>query len=586
LDETAIESPSLCILIADDSDSDRMILETLVRRQGHQVVVAADGSEAVEKYRKHRPQLVLMDVMMPYMDGIEAAQQIKAIAGETLVPVIFLTSLSDADALARCLEAGGDDFLSKPYNRVIIAAKIQAFNRMREMHQALSVQRDLIRERNRQLLEEQTIARRVFDNIAHTGCLGAPNIRYHASPLSVFNGDVLFACPQPLGGMNVLIGDFTGHGLPAAIGAMPIAEIFYGMTSKGFRSGDILREINQKLTRILPTDMFCCAALIEADFHTGTLTVWNGGLPEGYLLRRNGQSQSLPSQHLPLGISTPERFSVRAEVLSAEPGDRLFFATDGVVEASNLAGEMFGPQRLSRALAGAQSPVSTVLDHVRAFTGDLNGGDDLTLLSLEMMPDGQIDRLPTRIVPSALNGPSHWTCHYEVKGDTLAHFNPLPLLLHICMEVPGLRRHSGEVYALLSELYTNALEHGVLQLSSELKDSAAGFGRYYAERERGLREASSHAIRFTLEHEMYDGGGDLRVICEDTGPGFDYTEYATMLADKKGYSGRGLALVDQLCSLLVHHGKGNRVEAIYHWSLQMAVGAIDTAELPGKGESK
>ena len=100
---------SLTILIAEDSAADRMLLSSIVRRQGHQVLTAANGAEAVEVFRLQCPQLVLMDAMMPVMDGFEAARQIKALAGETLVPIIFLTSLSESEALARCLEVGGDD---------------------------------------------------------------------------------------------------------------------------------------------------------------------------------------------------------------------------------------------------------------------------------------------------------------------------------------------------------------------------------------------------------------------------------------------------------------------------------------------
>ena len=231
MDDSVAEHGPLRILIADDSDSDRLILKTLLKRLGHDVVDVTNGSDAVDRFRELSPDLVLLDALMPVMDGMEAARQIKDLAGEKLVPVIFLTSLSEAGALARCLEAGGDDFLGKPYNRIIIEAKIKAFNRMRLMHQTLSNQRDLIRERNRQLTEEQEVAKRVFDNVAHSGCLDADNIRYHASPQSIFNGDVLFASPRPSGGMLVFMGDFTGHGLPAAIGAMPVAEIFYGMSS-------------------------------------------------------------------------------------------------------------------------------------------------------------------------------------------------------------------------------------------------------------------------------------------------------------------------------------------------------------------
>lgn len=299
------EGIPLKVLLAEDNASDRMILERLVSRLGHTVIEARDGTEAVELFRETQPDLVLLDAMMPRMDGMEAARQIKALAGERLVPLIFLTSLSGAGDLARCLSAGGDDFLVKPCNRVILEAKINAFNRMRALHQALSDQRDQIRRKNQQMLDEQRIARRVFDNIAHAGCLDAPNIRHHASPLSVFNGDVLFAAQRPGGGILVFLGDFTGHGLPAAVGAMPIAEIFYGMAAKGFGAPDILREINRKLRRILPVNMFCCGLMIEADFKHNSLHAWNGGLPDGWLLRAGGDRIAIPSRHLPLGVQEP-----------------------------------------------------------------------------------------------------------------------------------------------------------------------------------------------------------------------------------------------------------------------------------------
>ncbi|MDX1757577.1 MAG: fused response regulator/phosphatase [Marinobacter sp.] len=568
MDEPLPEQGPLRILIADDSESDRLILAKLVERQGHEVVGARDGLEAVEQFRDHDPHLVLLDVMMPRLDGMEAARQIKVIAGERLVPVIFLTSISDAPTLAKCLESGGDDFLSKPYNRVILEAKINAFNRMRLMHRTLSHQRDLIRDRNRLLLSEQKVAKRVFDNVAHTGCLDAPNLRYHASPLSIFNGDVLFACPRPAGGMHVLIGDFTGHGLPAAIGAMPMAEIFYGMTSKGFGSDDVLREINQKLKRILPTGMFCCALFIQADFHLNQLRVWNGGLPDGYLVRHNGERVKLASSHLPLGVLSSERFAAQVDVIHTEPGDALLVATDGILEAENAEGEMFGEVRLLDAMSGqtgGDDLFESVMAAVSEFTGDQRVQDDLTVFALEMVDEQLLADLPSRLPQSPLSGATEWQCEYELTDRTLGQFNPLPLLLQICMEVPGLRRRSGEVYTLLSELYSNALEHGILQLPSEWKISPEGFGQYYAERERRLSETVGHFIRFRLRHTPKDQGGRLEILCEDSGDGFDYRPCLAESRPDKRYAGRGLMLLQQLSTSLSFNDKGNQVGVVYDW---------------------
>ena len=175
-------SEGLTILIAEDSAADRMLLSNIVRRQGHAVLAARDGAEAVALFSQQRPHLVLMDAMMPVMDGFEAARQIKALAGEALVPIIFLTSLSESHALARCLEAGGDDFLAKPYNPVILAAKIKAMDRLRRLQATVLQQRDQIASHHDYLLNEQRVAKAVFDKVAHSGCLSAANIRYLQSP--------------------------------------------------------------------------------------------------------------------------------------------------------------------------------------------------------------------------------------------------------------------------------------------------------------------------------------------------------------------------------------------------------------------
>src|SRR5690625_5753446 len=161
-----------------------------------------------------------MVVLMPRFDGLGAALKIKSLAGEELVPIIFLTSLTYTESLVQCVDAGGDDSLSKPYNRVILQAKIKSFYRMREMHTTMLAQRDQIALHNEHFMQEQTVAKQVFDNIAHSGCLDANNVKYYLSSLAIFNGDIMLAAMRPSGSMMVCLGGFTGHGLPAALGGV------------------------------------------------------------------------------------------------------------------------------------------------------------------------------------------------------------------------------------------------------------------------------------------------------------------------------------------------------------------------------
>ncbi len=560
---------SLKILIADDNDSDRMLLQAIVRKQGHQVVTAADGQEAVDLFRQEAPQIILLDALMPRKDGFEAAREIKALAGEELVPIIFLTSLTDAESLAKCLEAGGDDFLSKPYNRIILKAKINAFNRMRMMHLTLQEQRDQIAENNEHLLQEQHVAKTVFDNVAHMGCLHAKNIQHLLSPLSVFNGDVLLACQKPSGSMHVLLGDFTGHGLPAAIGAMPLAEIFYGMSNKGFSMTDVLREMNQKLKQILPVGFFCCACMIDIDFKTNEMQIWIGGLPDCLLVRKNGEIERIKSNHLPLGVLPSDRFAVETYKFELELNDRFFMWSDGIIESRNAEGDMFGEARLMEIIetqAVSENLFEQIHGGVLDFIGEGERDDDLTMVEVKMLRPDQLGLDEAHLNKSALVGPKNWSFSYVLRAQTLKEFNPLPLMLHLTMEVPGLRAHSGSIYTVFAELYSNALDHGILGLDSKLKKSPEGFAKYYALRAERLEKLVHDWVRFDIDHQPEGAGGVITIRVEDSGPGFDHLKYMDKkLNENTGFSGRGIPLLMKMCKKVGFNESGSAVEVEYHW---------------------
>jgi len=563
---SALANP-LKLLIADDNHSDRMILQTIVKRQGHDVVTAVDGIDAIEKFSEEGPDIILLDALMPRMDGFEAAREIKRLSGEDLIPIIFLTSLSDAESLANCLEAGGDDFLSKPYNPIILQAKINAFNRMRVMHQTLQHQRDQISDNNEHLLREQEVAKKVFDNVAHAGCLGAHNIRHLLSPLSVFNGDVLLACQKPSGGMHVLLGDFTGHGLPAAIGAMPLAEIFYGMTTKGYALADIVREINLKLKAILPVGFFCCASMVDIDFDEKSVEVWSGGLPDGYLLQ-NGQLVTVKSRHLPLGIKDNDSFDATTDRYEMSDGDRIYLWSDGIIEASNAQKGFYGEERLrtlvSRYIDSADLFYKIQQD-VLEFAGDCGPGDDLTMAEITMMPKEDLGIPESESFSTGARGLGNWEMTYRLSDDSLARYDPVPLLLRIVMEVPGMRGFNGDIFTIISELYSNALDHGVLRLDSKLKSSSEGFAEYY--RQRGVRSQhlEGHYVIIHLQHESNHQKGVLTVRVEDSGSGFDCEYLSEIQSSAHKYSGRGVTLLKSLCRKVQYYPPGNIVEVEYEW---------------------
>ena len=558
----------LTVLIAEDSAADLLLLSTIVRRQGHRVLTATNGQQALEVFARERPELVLMDALMPVMDGFEAARQIKQLAGETLVPIIFLTSLSGSQALARCLDAGGDDFLAKPYNPIILAAKINAMDRLRRLQATVLQQRDQIARHHEYLLHEQRVAKAVFDKVAHSGCLNAArNIRYLQSPYALFNGDLLLAAYTPSGDMHVLLGDFTGHGLPAAVGAMPLAEVFYGMTAKGYGLAQTLREMNAKLKRILPVDMFCCATLLCLSAQRRVVEVWNGGMPDGYVHEvATGRRTPLVSRHLPLGVLAPEVFDDCTQVWPMALGDRVFLLSDGVIDTADANEQLFGVERLLQVFAANREPERLFEDIEQAlagFRGEVR--DDVSLVEISLLPEQALHASAIQYTDSGQSCPLDWSVSFEFRAETLKRYNPLPYLLQLLLEIHGLRGQSGALYSVMAELYSNALEHGVLGLDSRLKRDVQGFADYYRQRNERLALLSNGYIRVHIDVLPTGAGGCLSLRIEDSGAGFDVETVLARPLDIDRLSGRGLNLVRQLSSHVRWSDGGRSVCVEFCW---------------------
>jgi len=563
--EVAAAHPSTALrfLVVDDDPINRKVLLAMLRSDGHEVIEAADGAQAVAAFEHESPDMVLMDVMMPVMDGHEATRRIKQFAGQRFVPVIFLTALHGEAALARCLDAGGEDFLSKPYQHAILRAKIGALLRTRALHEALERSNADLREHHRRLQAEQVVAERLFRNIVHRGCLDAPNIRHLISPAALFNGDLLLAARGPSGALRVMLGDFAGHSLPAAVGTIPVSELFYTMTARGCSIGEVVKEIHRKLRSIMPTGQFLAACLVELDRAGRTLSVWNGGIPDLLVRRADGTVTRFPSRHLPLGIIAGDTGEGGVELADAAAGDRVILYSDGLIESRNARETLFGQARLDSIVSGHSDPFQALCEALAEHRAQRAADDDVTLVEIEVIGSAPDPALPDM---AGLSASGTWQVNLVFEAGTLRRLDPLPVCLQLLMELQGLYAHRERLYLILSELFSNALEHGLLQLDSSRKATAQGFTEYYHQREQKLAALVDGTIRLSLMNQPREGGGRLHLVVEDSGPGFDAGAIPIVAGEQFTPSGHGLPLVRALCRELIVHGRGNRVEAIYDWS--------------------
>ncbi|MCD4500213.1 SpoIIE family protein phosphatase [Chromobacterium vaccinii] len=387
--------PSTTILLVEDSATNRYFIEQFIQKLGYLCVSAKNGVEAVEYCRSKVPDLVLMDVIMPEMDGLQATTELRKLFGEHWVPIIFLTSLNELESVVSGLKAGGDDYLAKPVSFDLLTAKIHVFLRIAEMQNQIN--QDAIRlEKYYQENEfEQQLALELMERLIRLRTSRPDHVWQYLSPAAGFNGDLIIICQSPGGGEHIMLADCTGHGLTAAISALPAIDCFHEMTEAGCDMPAIVRGVNQKLHKLLPSGRFVAAALIAIDSAGRQARVWNGGVPCVLLFNARGEVEArCKSDHPPLGVLPADAFDDGMQTLAWQPSQTLVVSSDGITEAKDSQGAMFG-------LPGVEAAVrrgwpdrigETVLEAVKAHRQGGAASDDVSLLVIRHSDGGPSSR--------------------------------------------------------------------------------------------------------------------------------------------------------------------------------------------------
>ncbi|MCW8909736.1 MAG: fused response regulator/phosphatase, partial [Gammaproteobacteria bacterium] len=339
------------ILVVDDYKMNRELLVSYLGRKGHNVIEAESGSEALEACQSIIPDLILMDIMMPGLNGYETVKAIRDLEKEIRIPIVFVSAIKAEDGMAEAISSGGDDYISKPVNFEILDAKISAHGRVLEINKQLNEAVKGLRLYNQKLYEEQQLVEHIFAHALRNSCLDPRFINYKNRPCEQFDGDVFLAERSPNGDLYVLMGDFTGHGLHAAVGALPVCQTFFAMTRKGLGLKMIISEINKNLQMLFPPNVFMCASVIQVEKDAGILKSWIGGMPVTILHNnKTGEMRSIPSQHMPLGILAENEFDDSIEEVNVSDFEKLYLCSDGIVEARDKDGHEYGIDRLIKKL--------------------------------------------------------------------------------------------------------------------------------------------------------------------------------------------------------------------------------------------
>jgi two-component system, HptB-dependent secretion and biofilm response regulator len=562
-----MDAPPLTVLVADDSAIDRMILRRMLTSSGHRVLEAHDGKEAVKVFQREAPDLVFLDVQMPVLDGFEAARHIKALASGRFVSVIFLSGTVHGPDIAKGIDAGGDDFLNKPYLPVLLRAKIDAFLRLRQIHDILKAQNERLSYHQELLRRDQRVAQELLAKLFRRGRVDAANVRSAVLPAAVFSGDLFLAGFTPYGNQRFLLGDFTGHGLAAAVGALPTAEIFHAMTDKGFSLPQLITETHRRLHGLLPKGLFLAACYVEIQAAGNAMWVWNGGVPSALLWRGPGRAPDfLPSRHLPLGILDPQELDTSLEAVEIQPGDRIYLCSDGLCEASSPTGEAFGETRLLECFErcdASEGAFDAILREHAAFRASREQGDDVTIAEIVFQPELLSPPSPNAEDGNSFVEPMDWCLSLELGARSLRTADPVPSFVQKIDELHPLGAKKDALYVVVAELFSNALEHGVLGLDSAIKSTPQGFLHYYELRAETLAKLEDGHVRIEAWQAPQDDPSHVRLRITDSGAGFDASPITLALAQNKSFSGRGIQLVQGLCQSLSYEAGGACAEAVF-----------------------
>jgi len=365
------------LLIADDDLTSRTMLAAVSKKWGYEPVVAEDGEAAWEILQQpEAPGLLLIDWEMPRLDGLGLCNRIRESTNENPPFIILLTSKSETGDVVAGLEAGANDYIVKPFANAELQARLNAGQRMLEMQGELQKARD-----------EMTNEREIIENIILKMRFSKPfegkDLRILDVPVEKTSGDILLSCSKADKTRHFMLGDFTGHGLTAAIGGPVVYDIFYTMTAKNIPLVEIAQEVNKQLLAKLPTSLFLGAIFIEFNPDDYTLSIWNCGMSDMLIYRDSQLKQKIASSLFALGVIKQE-FEPTL-VLTVEKDDRIYSFSDGITEVINSENEEFGDARLEQTIIEMLSnkeDLEFLTRTVDGFRGNVGQFDDITLLEL------------------------------------------------------------------------------------------------------------------------------------------------------------------------------------------------------------
>jgi phosphoserine phosphatase RsbU/P len=376
------------VLIVDDVKANVDVLVEALRGE-YKLSAALGGQQALDAVQRAQPDLILLDIVMPDIDGYEICRRLRSVETTRELPIMFLSSLEDVKDKAHGFELGGNDYLTKPFEMLEVKARVRSLLKAKSYADAVktAAERDL---RIAREIQMGLLPANIAAQIDGTGL----DVAAVLEPARQVGGDLFEVMRLSPDRVLIAVGDVSGKGIPAALFMAVTMTILRSLARRGDSPSEILRRLNDELLEQNPRGMFVTLQCMLFDVaqrrvtcasagHHGAVRIAPGRAPE-WVFTSSGRV---------LGLMPGEAIS--AETLDLRPGDTYVLSTDGVSEAFDPDGELFGEDRLlmhlqSAPIQSARETALGVLEAVRRHAAGANQSDDITVLSVRYDPSAAI----------------------------------------------------------------------------------------------------------------------------------------------------------------------------------------------------
>ncbi|MBN2979789.1 PP2C family protein-serine/threonine phosphatase [Cohnella algarum] len=329
----------MSILVVDDNPMNVMVVEEMLKRSGYEEVECAQSAEEMLRILRGTPEeggapprsidLILLDLMMPAVDGIEACRMLQSDERLRDIPVIIVTAIGDSRKLAEALDAGANDYVTKPINKIELLARIRSALRLKR-------ELDWHKERDLRLREELNLARQVQEAVFPAGVdEEAYRIRSYFRASEELAGDLYAWHVLDSHRVMIAVMDAMGHGISSSLISMFTASVLKEAMHAQIRPERIVGEANRRLMQLRYgnelVQYYSTGICAWIDLREGTVECVNAGHPPGLVVRRGGRRvERLGATCPPVGVF--ENLAIRSEKVRLEPGDTIYLYTDGLMD--------------------------------------------------------------------------------------------------------------------------------------------------------------------------------------------------------------------------------------------------------------